>query len=156
MGFFSLHPPCGQPSCPSLARVTMGDSLTSSPQHQACGWSDHEVQRYGTVTRKNTERGAEVRRRCRDRETEKCQTEAGGQRGGDSEMGPVGGNTKRKETDRGEGGWRRGKMRQREGEKQERKGEKESRVKGGDWVRKVEERYGSQSRPQTWELGKLT
>lgn len=40
--------------------------------------------------------------------------------------------------------------------KEERKGEKKSRGKGGDWVRKGEERHGSQSRPQTWELGKLT
>lgn len=59
------------------------------------------------MTRKDKEREAEVRRRWRDRQTEKCQTEVGGQRGGDSERGLVGGNTKLKEAERGEGGWRR-------------------------------------------------
>lgn len=123
--------------------------MTSSPQHQACGWSDHEVQRQGGVTWKNTEREAEARK-CRDREAERCQTEAGGQRGGDSEKGPVGGNTTLKEAERGGGGWRREKMRQREGERRE---ERREEIKGEGGVRKVEERHRSQSRPQTWELG---
>lgn len=103
------------------------------------------------MTWKNTEREAEVRR-CRDREADRCQTEAGGQRGGDSEKGPVGGNTTLKEADRGGGGWRREKVRQREGGKEERKGEKKSREKGGDWVRKVEERHEARVGPKHGNL----
>lgn len=47
--------PAGPPldSAPVLkAPVTMGGSVTSSSQHPACGWSDHDVRRYGRVMRK--------------------------------------------------------------------------------------------------------
>lgn len=36
--------------------------MTSSSQHPACGWSDHDVRRYGRVMRKSSEGEVEERR----------------------------------------------------------------------------------------------
>lgn len=140
MGFFSPHPhprgpACGQPSCPSLARVTVGDSVTASSQHQACGWSDHEVQRHGRDVDEHGERRrdeeGDLETGRQKRYPERCQTEAGGRRGRES----VGGKTKLEEVSGGKGG-RGEKMGQREGRRKKR--ERKPRKQGGDWVRKVE------------------
>lgn len=109
-----------------------------SAQHGAHGWSDHEVQRCSRVTGKDSETEAEVRGGRGDRGTrrqrrhpERCQTEAGEQRGGETGPGPVrGGQSRRKqggEEERGREGERWG---SRKGEGRE--GRRESKERGGD------------------------
>lgn len=133
-------PACGQPSCPSLTPVTVGDSVTWS-LHRARGWSG-----YGRMTRKNPEREAEIRREMGRQRQERhpvgCRTGTGGH-GGRDRAGPVGGKTGVE----GLGGEQSGGWEER----------REIRVKKGGrrWGEKKWEETDTEARVAP-ELGKLT